>query len=386
MRQSKFVKFMRKAAAISIPLLMGAVMGFFIGLAITKLMGDRPLGQSLAVLGGIGLFLCVMFFFHTIAHEVGHLLCGLATGYHFSSFRIGNIMFLSQNGKLVRKRFNVVGTGGQCLLAPPTPVNGQFPYLLYNLGGPLINLLLSGVFMGLYALFSGAHLLAALLCAVAAGAGIIMCLANLIPMRIGGIANDGYNTLMLARHPASRHAFWLQLETNARAAQGQRLCTMPAEWFDVPLPAPKDDALVCTLSVLRFSYLFDCRSFAAAEALAQELVSGPNRLLELQKNELRCELMFLALLRGDAQQAEVLYTPELQKYIRATQRYVSRQRLLYARARLGAQDEAAAQKVLAAFEAAARVFPFEGETAVERGLLQLVDAAAARPPAQNIEV
>ena len=41
------------------------------------------------------------------------------------------------------KNFHIPGSLGQCVMAPPEKVNGDFPYLLYNLGGIIFNGLFS---------------------------------------------------------------------------------------------------------------------------------------------------------------------------------------------------------------------------------------------------
>ena len=76
-----------------------------------------------------------------VLHEGGHLAAGLATGYGFVSFRIGSIMLLKKDGRLQFCRYQLAGTGGQCLLAQPPWREEGFPALLYNLGGPAANLL-----------------------------------------------------------------------------------------------------------------------------------------------------------------------------------------------------------------------------------------------------
>ena len=95
--------------------------------------------------GGIAVMVLsvfISFFLHIILHEGGHLVCGLLSGYRFVSYRAGSIIWVKQGKQIVRKKFSIPGTGGQCLLDPPEPEeDGSFPSLLYNLGGGLSNLL-----------------------------------------------------------------------------------------------------------------------------------------------------------------------------------------------------------------------------------------------------
>ena len=87
------------------------------------------------------LILLFSIFLQVLLHEGGHLVCGLATGYRFVSFRIFNLTFIRKDGKLCIKRFSLAGTGGQCLLTPPERPLEDIPTTLYNLGGVLANLL-----------------------------------------------------------------------------------------------------------------------------------------------------------------------------------------------------------------------------------------------------
>ena len=98
---------------------------------------DLPAGGIWVLMAGLvgGIFL------QLILHEAGHLVCGLATGYGFVSFRIGSWMLIRRDGKLRWCRFSLPGTGGQCLLSPPPWREEGFPVFAYNLGGPSVNLI-----------------------------------------------------------------------------------------------------------------------------------------------------------------------------------------------------------------------------------------------------
>ena len=128
------------------------IMIYYIMFAVCGAVGmmyvEEIRGEDVAhnlLIGEISVILCVIvvFLLHIIIHEAGHFVFGLLSGYRFSSFRIGNIMFIKKNGKLQVKKFSVMGTGGQCLMVPPECSWEQLPYRLYNLGGPLMNILFS---------------------------------------------------------------------------------------------------------------------------------------------------------------------------------------------------------------------------------------------------
>ena len=63
------------------------------------------------------------------------------TGYKFNSFRIFSVILIKQNGKLKIKNISLAGTGGQCLMSPPELIDGKMPYVLYNLGGVILNVI-----------------------------------------------------------------------------------------------------------------------------------------------------------------------------------------------------------------------------------------------------
>ena len=368
---------MNKGTLIS--LIAGGAIGGGAGYAGLVFIGiglPQGLSASEEVLWLWGLFawLLVSFAIHIIVHEAGHLLAGLRSGYEFVSFRIFSIMFIKKNGKLSRKKFTVVGTAGQCLLSPPDCPDGKYPYILYNLGGALANFVLSGICFAVYAVFNpGWAGSAFLLCF--AGAGLVLGLSNLIPLKMGGIANDGYNAITLGRQEAARRSFWLQLRIHALQTQGVRLRDMPAEWFEVPEDADLNDVMTASSAILAFSRLVDLHLFDDAKKWGEHILLTANKLLGVYKNELLCELLFLEII-GACRKEEIerLYNKELKAYIKATSSYVSRQRLLYAYEKLASGDAVSAQKVRAKFETVCTTYPNEGEVVSEQELVGLIDA------------
>ena len=133
-------------------LVIGGVCGWFFGyyLGETVSEGASP-GETLMSVGILLLGFYVMLYLQIVVHEAGHLVFGLLTGYRFSLFRIGSLTFLRDpvSGKIRVKRMQLAGTGGQCLLVPPQPVDGKIPFALYHLGGSLMNLIASAIFFAL---------------------------------------------------------------------------------------------------------------------------------------------------------------------------------------------------------------------------------------------
>lgn len=317
------------------------------------------------------LFLCLFFFLHTLLHEGGHLLFGLLTGYRFCSFRIFSFMWLYDGEKLRFARHSLPGTGGQCLLEPPDMVDGKIPYVLYNLGGVLMNALLSLLAL-LVTLLWGQDSAWGILCLLFAVAGLISALTNGVPMEVNLISNDGNNLRNLRRHPESLRALWIQLKVNACQTRGMALQDMPEEWFAMPDPSAMTDPLVAALGDFHECLLLERQEFDKAESLIHELLADEQIALGMYKPMLRNDGIYLALLRGDREAAGKLLTPEQQVYMKKF-RTLSFFRTGYAVALLLDGDEKAAGKIRQDFEKTADRWPYTHDLADERSLLQRVD-------------
>lgn len=57
------------------------------------------------------LILLFSIFLQVLLHEGGHLVCGLATGYRFVSFRIFNLTFIRKDGEIMHQAFQPCRNG-----------------------------------------------------------------------------------------------------------------------------------------------------------------------------------------------------------------------------------------------------------------------------------
>lgn len=125
----------------------------------------------------------------TIFHELGHLIFGLITKYKFLFFRVGNLTLINENGNLKLKKFNIPGTLGQCLMAPPKFKRGKYPFMLFNLGGVIIN-----VFLGITFFLISPYLDKSIFSIFLLGTGLMgiyLGITNAIPLE--GVPTDGTN-------------------------------------------------------------------------------------------------------------------------------------------------------------------------------------------------
>ena len=363
-------------AAKIIMLLTGAVCGIFI-IFTMNFFGTLVKGPAafLLMFAEAMIIMYIASFVQTIIHESGHLIFGLITGYKFVSFRIGHFMFIKEKGRLKIKLYNVVGTAGQCLMMPPQ-WNEKIPYRLYNLGGCIMNA--ATALFALAAYFAaGAEGFFALCMAMLAVMGLSMALTNGIPMRVGGISNDGMNAALLGKKENTLRAFWLQLYVNGLIAKGERYRNMPREWFRLPEGEELSDPICCAMGVMLYNFCFDMHEFDEAEQTINYMLNAPG-LLDVEKNELLCELLFLRVLRGaPKEEIDSLLTPKLDKYIKATANYVSRRRLAYAYQLLYLKNYSTAQKCLEVFERTAATYPSSAETENEREIIEIVKQKAS---------
>ncbi len=194
------------------------------------------------------LFYYVCTVLHTIIHEGGHLIFGLLTGYRFLSFRVLSFTIVKKDGKLMRKKLKVPGTLGQCLMMPPEWKEDEpYPYVWYNLGGGLLNLVFCLLAIPLFFLHSP-------LAAWSAGffmfCGLLFVITNLIPMSIG-LPNDGKNCLFCAKDRENQKAFYAQLKINLMLSDGVSVADLPEDLLCVGEGKPMNP-LTCFPCLMKF--------------------------------------------------------------------------------------------------------------------------------------
>ena len=358
---------MKKYKDILIQVLLGAVMGGVgAAFAIYALPDMDSIWDGVVAL----VALVVSFYLHIILHEGGHLVCGLLSGYKFVSFRIGSVILIKAKGKYAIKKFNIPGTGGQCLLDPPEMVDGKYPAKLYNFGGGLSNLLFSVIAL---AVMSGLDSPMATMLLFPFGAvGIAVALMNLIPLKMGGIANDGYNLLSLDKDPVGSKAFWQQLRVNKLQTEGVRLKDMDDELFDLAQSDVEGNPLVDQMKLFWMQRLMDDKRFDEAEAWGKRLVASL-ATLDLLKHIVNVELLYLELV-GPCREAVVKarYNKSLKKWLKMVKGYPSTHRLKYAYAVRFLKDEKMASRAKLDFQLSIGKYPMAGEIETEKELFQEV--------------
>lgn len=321
-----------------------AIIGGVFGRISSQILGDKLKGDGRIFLGIV--IIIVAFIIQVIFHEGGHLIGGLLSGYEFISFRVGSITIIKENDKFKIKRFKIPGTGGQCLMMPKSKNYEDCQYILYNLGGVLINLVLSTGALVIYNLFNTNEYIDIALISIIFS-GIIVVITNGIPMKISGIANDGYNILSIITNKFNKYCFYIQLRTNAFLSKGKRIKDMPLEWFITDENRDFSNPLVSSLKCLEANYYSDRLEFNKSKECYEFLLNYNPRICGLYENEAKCELLFCEIV-GDRNEKKIksLYTKQLKSYIKATSYYMGRKRLMYAYALIIDKDLKKANAIL----------------------------------------
>lgn len=239
-----------------------------------------------------------------IIHEGGHLLFGLLTGYHFISFRVGSFTIAKINGKLKFKKLQVGGTGGQCLLAPPSFEEGKkYPYFWYNAGGGVLNFLTAGLSLLLLFIGNGYVSLAV---GIFAFLGIANGLTNLIPMIIG-VPNDGKNIQYAHRDPLSLRCLYLQLAINTDLTNGKKLDELPEEYFDLGDDFSCSNTLIVTVVLMDYYRQLLMENKEKAAHLLSVLMESRFQMGTMIQSVIEAESMASRILEG----AEI---PEIAAY------------------------------------------------------------------------
>ena len=355
-----------------------AVIGVILGLSMIsfvewQLPEGISSGEKIFRLCATLVFLYVAVMIHIVLHEAGHLIFGMMSGYHFSSFRIGSHMLMKEDGKLVHRKLKIAGTGGQCLMSPPEMVDGKFPVVLYNLGGSIVNLVVTAMVIPVFGAVDKGSIFA-LFFFLFIAMGAITGLSNGIPLRTNTIDNDGYNAISLGKSREAMRAFWIQMKVNEQLTKGLRVKDMPDEWFEVPSDEAMKNSMVATIGVYAANRLMDQHRFDEAETLMNHLLDIESGIVALHRNLIICDLVYLELIgQNRSDKLETLYSKELKKFIKAMKTFPSVIRTEYAYSLLKEHDLKSAAKSMAAFERIAATYPYPNDINSERELIQLVD-------------
>ena len=352
--------------------LIGVICGLIIGIYLDSVFEEYGLFASLLLKL---LIFMLTYFVQLIIHEVGHLIAGLLSGYSFGSFRVGSVMLVKDGDKLKIKRQTVAGTGGQCLMIPPEPVDGRLPVILYNLGGVLLNLLTLPLCVLTLQLSIGkpfAYAISVLMFL----SGLLVALTNGIPLKLGMINNDGSNARELYKNSEAQLAFYNQFMILDKVRNGARLRDIPKKYFPMPTEEGMNNSVSASAAVFLENYLFDCHKFDEAGELIDKLLYSENALIGMHRNLLVSDKIVIKLLKGETEAAKKLYNSKrYQNFKNKMKISINIIRTDYAFALLCEENKKRAENILAAFDKSAEKHPYQSDVVSERDIISVIDEA-----------
>ena len=173
---------------------------------------------------------------HLLAHECGHLIGGLASGYKFVYLQIGPMNL--ETDRFKKLSFSLQHThGGQCIMLPikTNPIR----YKAYNIGGIYANVFITIVstlllfFDSFYTTLFFIQLLFI---------GIIKIIANSIPCINHDIPNDGYILKLLRNNTAVQKDYFLYLSLYTSIFWNEYIC--PSKYSYTREPVKSNDELL----------------------------------------------------------------------------------------------------------------------------------------------
>lgn len=360
----------------ALSIIMGGICGFVGMIGIEKVVPYDKFGMPTIIIGMFAIFVIfyILILLHTFIHETGHMVFGLLTGYKFSSIRFLSFMFLkTKGGEIKLKRYKVAGTAGQCLMLPPENDNGTYPYLLYNMGGCIFNLIIGIVAVILWSLTDGA---ASIVWMFAGIIGIFTALINGIPIK--PVSNDGYNTLVFSKNKTAIKIFWTQLKIIESQSRGIAILDMPVEWFEYLGQINEFDNLIniSGYSTL-INYYVEKRNFEKVKEMCIYLSENAKEILPIHEAIIKAENLFAYLVTDrDNDKINELTGKECMTLYKLLASQVSMYRIWYAYYKLYDKDSKKSQNYLDKMNKAEKTYPFPADFASEKELISYVDNIA----------
>lgn len=343
--------------------------GLVVGLAVGSLAKEAEFTgmETIFVMAGLVVLLEIMLLLQIIVHEAGHLAGGLLSGYKFLSFRVGSFMILKRDGRFHIKRFSLAGTGGQCLLIPPQWQGKDTPYILYNLGGPLINIIIGTAAVILY--FFATDVWTKYVLLAIAVSGLAIGLLNGIPLNAAGINNDGSNIRSIAKDEKALRAFWIIMKVNQFQTEGRRMKDISDEYISMLLDEDLKNPITSTNAVFFENKMMDQHDFAAVKKLCDELLNKDTAIVGIYKSLLKADRIYCGIMDGEDVSSYI--DKEYKTFVNQMKDYPAVLRTEFACA-AAEHDAQKLDKILTRFHDIEGKYPNPGDIETERELIEIV--------------
>ena len=255
----------------------------------------------------------IAFILNVVLHEGGHLVAGLLTGYRFVSFRFLNWTIIRRNGRLQWGNYELAGTGGQCLMAPPDRPVDKIDTRWYNAGGVLANLLIVVISALLLWAFDLPTWLDELL-VIMIILGLLIGVGNGIPLKMGGVATDGLNLLQLEKDIPGKQCFCNILEFNALSQEGVPYDEMPEHIFALPQPIDWVNSMHVGAALLAATRMVAVHQWEEAYRLLTEAHEHSDEYMVLYQLEVENMMTQVCIAMGRDDEARQHYSDKVAKH------------------------------------------------------------------------
>jgi hypothetical protein len=177
---------------------------------------------------------------------------------------------------------------------PKRRKDGSFPFVLYNLGGGINNLIFSLPFVIPLCLAQGIY--AQIISFILLLSGVLTAATNIIPMSIG-LQNDGMNVKSMLKGKYMREAFYLQLQVNAELSDGKQVSEYLPQTFKLPDDADSTNMLTAFVSLMSYYQQIAIFDFDAAEKILASMEEKSADYLPAIYNIIAAERLFFMVLR-----------------------------------------------------------------------------------------
>lgn len=300
------------------------------------------------------LLLFFTFFFfrkllYTNLFALGKLIGGAISGYKLISFRFGPIAFTRSSAEGKKYRRMPGGLTGLCIMAPPKANDGHSPYLLYLLGGHILDLIISVFMTVLYFRFFYYDSIGVFFIGEMGLIGILYAANNLIPCMRKGQPNFGGTLISLGRDPWERDFLSFHTSVVASLYEIDHYSDFP-EWIVDRLKQTDFTSMDLTRSDVRgLSYILACiylweGDYERYHEIHLKIIRTDG-VPPFAEKESRCECLYYEILKGSGPEViEQLYDNDLQKHIKNTRNAPVRKRLMFAYYHLYKKNEVAARQ------------------------------------------
>jgi hypothetical protein len=248
----------------------------------------------------------VAFVFFAIAvHELGHMVFGFMTGYRFGSLSLLSFLWFKEGKKIRFKKTKSIGLG-QCLMVPASDER-KFRFVLYNLGGVLINLIFAAAAMIPMMTFGVRHYIFYIyILLMFVLAHFLMGLISIVPMGSRGVPNDGMNVLTALRSKEAKHGLFLAFFLNSELMSGRRMRDFDDRIFAVGESADIGNYFVAYTVMCEASRLYDMGEYGKSLEQYERINAG--KLPAYYGASLNLDLIYHYVMhRPDFEKAQKIY-------------------------------------------------------------------------------